>query len=121
MYGKPPIWKEDCPFCKEEPKLVIQNFKHWKFIHNKYPYEGAKKHTLLIPKRHVEHTKELSSEELLELASIETYIETYYVGEDYFSFIRQSITGKSICHIHYHYISGALYADALSSILQNQN
>ncbi|MBS9775089.1 HIT domain-containing protein [Candidatus Gracilibacteria bacterium] len=121
LKGRDALGKTECPFCKKEEIPIIQEFENWYFIQNKYPYKGAKKHTLLVPKRHIEHTKNLQNEELLELAKIEAYIEKYYKRENYFSFIRQTNGGKSICHLHYHYISGVLYSNTLSTILQNQH
>jgi hypothetical protein len=44
----------------------------------------------LIPNRHIEHTKDLNNNELLELKDAESFINDYYKGENYFSFIRQT-------------------------------
>jgi diadenosine tetraphosphate (Ap4A) HIT family hydrolase len=58
----------------------------------------------VIPKKHRKHTSELSVEEYAELHKIDIFMKKYYNNNDYFSFIRQSFTGRSLEHLHYHYL-----------------
>lgn len=118
MRWKESIWKQDCPFCKqEEISLVIKEFKYWKIIKNKYPYIWVSKHILVVPYKHREYTKDLSKNEFAELKDIEKYMAEYFSQENYFSFIRQTNESKSIKHLHYHYINATLYSDKLETIL----
>lgn len=110
------IGEKDCPFCKRD-EYLLQEFHFWNVLKNKYPYKNLEKHILLVPKRHIDHAKYLLPEELAEIPEIEKYIERYFSGEDYFSFTRHTNEGKSIEHIHYHYLPGKLYSDKLESIL----
>ncbi len=120
MLWKEAIWEENCPLCLDE-EFLIKKFNFWNIFKNKYPYKWIKKHILLVPKRHIEHTKYLNNDELLELAKIEQYLEEYFNWENYFSFIRETNKGKSIKHIHYHYISWVIYSDALEEAITKSN
>ncbi len=116
---KESIWIENCPFCKNDDTLTIWKWKYWKIKNNKYPYNWSKQHLLLISNRHIEHTKELNNNELIELKVAEDFFSNYYKDKDYFSFIRQTNWWKSIKHIHYHYIPWKLYSSELEKILKN--
>lgn len=116
--GKDSLWKEDCPFCKDD-EYLIKKFDFWNIYQNKYPYLWEQRHLLLTPIRHIEHTKELHIDELSELPKIEAFIEAYYSGENYFSFIRQTNDGKTIKHLHYHYLPWILYSKNMEDILKN--
>lgn len=122
MAWKESIWEENCPFCKNEDKdLVVKNFKFWKLVKNLYPYNGIKNHLLLIPFRHIEHTKFLKSDELKELSEINEFIENYYSWENYFSFIRETNWGKSIKHIHFHYLPWILFSNLMEWAMKTQH
>lgn len=118
------IWRESCPFCiesKEEKKLTIWKWKYWEIKHNKYPYANLKNHLLVIPKRHVENTKNLTIEEFGELKKVEEFMNEYYSNQNYFSFIRETNWWKSIKHLHYHFIPWILYSTHLEKSLIKQN
>lgn len=122
MKWKDSIWIENCPFCKEsENQNIIKKFKFWYLIKNLYPYNWIKDHILLIPYRHIEHTKFLNSEELSELNQINSFIEEYFSDKNYFSFIRETNWGKSIKHIHYHYLPWILFSDKMEEIMEEQH
>ncbi len=116
---KDSIWKENCPFCTDNGAIKIWKWKYLYIIHNKYPYNWLIGHLLLIPYRHIEHTKELNDEELLEIRIAEQFLSDYYKEKDYFSLIRQTNAWKSVKHIHYHYIPWKLYSSDLEKILKN--
>lgn len=116
---KDSIWKENCPFCNYNENTKIWEWNYFYIIHNKYPYNWLKDHLLLIPYRHIEHTKELNDDELLEIRIAEQFLSDYYKEKDYFSLIRQTNAWKSIKHIHYHYIPWKLYSSDLEKILKN--
>lgn len=121
MSWKDSIWKENCPFCIDEDNITIWKWKYLNIRHNKYPYNWLKNHLLLIPNRHIEHTKDLNNNELLELKDAESFINDYYKGENYFSFIRQTNWWKSIKHVHYHYLPWKLYSNSVEELLLKQN
>lgn len=123
MDWKDSIWIEDCPFCKDNCDWIwiIKKFKNWYIKKNLYPYNWIEQHLLLIPYRHIEHTKFLNTEELNELSEIYRFIEDFFSGENYFSFIRETNWGKSIKHIHYHYLPWCLYSTSLEWIMKVQH
>ena len=112
------IWKDNCPFCKDDDWLKIWEWKYWNIRHNKYPYNWLKNHLLLIPYRHIEHTMDLNNDELIELKIADKFFNEYYKPENYFSIIRQTNWWKSIKHLHYHYLPWILYSSKLEKILK---
>lgn len=122
MEGKESIWLENCPFCKDNDDLwFVKIFNFWYIKKNLYPYNWIKNHLLLFPKRHIEHTKFLNEDELLELKEINNFIEKYFDWENYFSFIRETNWWKSIKHIHYHYLPWILFSNKLEEIMEEQH
>lgn len=122
MEGKESIWLENCPFCKDNDNLwFVKIFNFWYIKKNLYPYNWIKNHLLLFPKRHIEHTKFLNEDELLELKEINNFIEKYFDWENYFSFIRETNWWKSIKHIHYHYLPWILFSNKLEEIMEEQH
>ncbi len=118
------IWKKNCPFCweiiDEEKKLLIKETKFWTIRYNKFPYWWIKKHILLIPKRHIELSKELNQDELLELKKIYEFINEFYKKEKYFSFLRETFEWRSIKHLHYHYLPWNIHGSDFAKILHKQ-
>jgi len=97
---------DNCPFCTKMKKdKIIFESKYWFIMHNEYPYFDDKNWLMAIPKRHVEFTSNLESKELADFLEVEKFMKNYYknIGE-YFSFIRQSKSNKSVEHMHYHYL-----------------
>ena len=121
MKDKESIWIEDCPFCKDEEETLIKKFKYWKLIKNQYPYNWINKHLLLIPYRHIEHTKFLNNKELSELPERYEFIEKFFKWMNYFSFIRETNWWKSVKHIHYHFLPGILFSNSVEWILKQQH
>jgi len=97
---------ENCPFCtKLDKNRIIFESKYWIVIPNENPYFDDKNGLMAIPKRHIEFTYNLTNEELVDFIEIEKFMKEYYQDIwDYFSFIRQSKSNKSVEHMHYHYI-----------------
>ena len=117
------IWEENCPFCKwekhEEQKLIFES-TYWEIIYNKYPYKWAQKHILVLPKRHIEFTKDFNDKELIDFKKIHNFLYNFYEWKKYFSFIRETFGGRSIKHVHYHYIQWNINSREFSSILNKQ-
>lgn len=99
--------RDNCPFCDKGLLIddeILYITDYWIIIYNKYPYFDDKKNILAFPKRHIEFTTELNQEELIDYLKVEKYIKDFYWNEEYFSFIRQSKSNKSVEHLHYHYL-----------------
>ena len=102
---KPYFSLENCPFCTKLDKgKIIFESKYWFVIHNDYPYYDDKNWLMAIPKRHVEFTCNLIKEEFWDFVNIENFMNSFYKDKEYFSFIRQSKSNKSVEHLHYHYL-----------------
>lgn len=117
------IWKENCPFCKlekDEKQLLIFESEYWEIRYNKYPYGWIKKHILIFPKRHVELTKNLNNNELIDLKNIHNFLYNFFSWEKYFSFLRETFNWRSIKHLHYHYMPGNIYSNEFAEILNKQ-
>ena len=100
------LTKENCPFCTKLKKdEIIHQTQYWLVLANLVPYFDGKEHLMTIPKRHVEFTYELTEEELKDYRNIELFMKKYFENKcDYFSFIRQTKSNKSVEHMHYHYL-----------------
>ena len=100
------LTKENCPFCTKLKKdEIIHQTQYWLVLVNLVPYFDEKEHFMTIPKRHVEFTYELTEEELKDYRNIELFMKKYFENKcDYFSFIRQTKSNKSVEHMHYHYL-----------------
>lgn len=123
MKSKPEDYgHSNCPFCDRSKTPLIQEFTHWFVCHNKYPYGNNPQNILLVPKKHRKYTYELTSEEFWELPKIEKFISEFYKWESYFSFIRQTYGGRSLEHLHYHYLPWIFCGSHVEHILeQNKN
>ena len=97
---------ENCPFCtKLDKKRIVFETKYWIVMKNANPYFDDENGLMAIPKRHIEFTTELQKEELEDFIEIEKWMKKFFENKwEYFSFIRQSKSNKSVEHMHYHYI-----------------
>lgn len=112
-------WEKNCPLCKEKD-LIIWEWEYLRVIHNKHPILWLQNHLMVIPKRHVIHTKDINSKEASEMIEVEKFMSDFYENENYFSFIRQTLDWKSLAHIHYHYLPWILYYENLEQMLKKQ-
>ena len=97
--------KENCPFCtKLDKEKIIFESKYWFVMKNEYPYFDDETNLMAIPKRHVEFTYLLTEEEFADFVNIEKWMKDFYKWKEYFSFIRQTKSNKSVEHMHYHYV-----------------
>jgi diadenosine tetraphosphate (Ap4A) HIT family hydrolase len=73
--------KETCPFCENNilNEIILFETNFWYVNKAKYPYfNDYENHLLVIPKRHIEFTFELSEEELKDFLNIEKYMLNFY-------------------------------------------
>jgi len=104
---KPYFTLENCPFCtKIDKNKIIFESKYWFVMPNDNPYFDDKNGLMAIPKRHIEFTSDVEREEYADFVEVEKFIKNFFINKwEYFSFIRQSKSNKSVEHLHYHYLS----------------
>ncbi|MFA5934918.1 MAG: HIT domain-containing protein [Candidatus Paceibacterota bacterium] len=100
-----------CPFCPENIKNIHKNpikvEKFWLVTNNMYPYKPAKKHLLLIHKKHIENINDLTKgawEELLKIVKCENKKLNIEGGTFMMRFGAPKYTGSSVLHLHCHLI-----------------
>lgn len=114
--------RDNCPFCDLESQwdCVIWKWKYWFVQHNKYPYLWLKDHLMAIPYSHKIFSYELSREEFAEMKDVQIFIKDFYWEKEYFSFLRETLSKRSIEHIHYQYLPWVLRTSRLEKILKEQ-
>jgi diadenosine tetraphosphate (Ap4A) HIT family hydrolase len=110
----------DCIFCTEKSDYYIDETLHWRIIHNKFPILGMKEHIMAIPKKHYTLAKDIPDEVFLDYRNVEKFVSNFYGNINYFTFMRETISGRSIEHIHYHFLPGMLYYNSLEKMLEEQ-
>lgn len=108
-YDKSKVYftRDNCPFCDKDILInekILFITDYWIIVYNKYPYFEDNINLLVFPKRHIEFSIELSENELMDFLNVEKFMKEYYKNDEYFSFIRQSKSNKSVEHLHYHYL-----------------
>ena len=97
-----------CPFCPENfaryhKKPVIKTGRYWVLTENMYPYRGAKHHLLLVHKKHIERTLDISPGAWKELQDLVNSAVTKRIikgGALVMRFGEPSYTGASVTHLH---------------------
>ena len=112
----------DCPFCSisSVSDRIVWEWSYWYIINNLFPYSGTEKHLMLIPYRHMKFSQDLNSDELLELWVIHQFLASFFGSDDYFSCTRESISNRSVEHLHMHFIPGRLKWKFLRKMLELQ-
>lgn len=97
---------ENCPFCEKTKadETFITETEYWKVFNNIYPFYEWVKHILVVPKKHVLISTDLSEEELMDFKNVEVYLRELFWDDFYFSFTRHSLWNRKVQHMHYHYI-----------------
>ncbi len=117
--------KSHCPFChiknNEDSELIEWEWRCWLIVHAKFPYGMRNDHLLVVPKRCVEFTKDINSQEMSEFPEIEKFMTNFYKShEDYWSMIRQRSHAKSVNHLHYHYLPGEICESDVLKMFERQ-
>ena len=96
-----------CPFCPEHIKNIhknpIEEKEFWLVTNNMYPYKPTKRHLLIIHKKHIEHSNDLSKEAWIELLNIvqkENKKLNIEGGTFLMRFGKSKYTGSSVSHLH---------------------
>lgn len=105
-----------CPFCSREymetehPHPIILENDHWFATKNRWQYEGAKVHLLLVYKGdHITHTKELSDKAWTSLREITNRLCDQFSipgGTFIMRFGDSQYTGATVTHLHAQIVSG---------------
>jgi len=98
-----------CPFCNLEQKVLMEN-ENAILTYALAPYH--KYHLLVLPKRHVEHIKDLEWNEQISISALlYTGIKALdRLGHDDCSILVKD-DHKSVPHLHYHIIPGGFITD----------
>ena len=89
--------------------LPIHEGNRWFVKHNDFPYEGAKLHVLIVPKKHTEKLEDLSVEDFTELMEMVAWVNKQFEVKGASLFIRygnMSYTGGTLAHMHFHIMHG---------------
>ncbi len=105
-----------CPFCPENrvPGEVLEPLrrgKYWIFVPNRWPYEFASLHAMLIIERHIRFFDELEPEEVAELTELLGWARRTYDLTAYSLGVRcgaPHLTGGTVDHLHIHLIVASL-------------
>ncbi len=61
-------------------------------------------HIMAFPKTHYILAKDIPEEVFADYKNIEIFVADFYRDTPYFTFMRESVEGRSIEHIHYHFL-----------------
>ena len=94
-------WTEGCDLCNKSKSESKKEFRYWRIIKAKFPWDRiAKTQDLIIPKRHVTEEK-LNQKEQRELLSIKPG----YINQKYELIVEATNKMKSIPkHFHLHLV-----------------
>lgn len=98
-----------CLFCDPPDRKYVLRSQHWHVVHNKFPYNGASLHLLIVPELHVDSLIDLPPDALRDYAIVLMQLEKNFGLTAYAHFMRvgeMSRTGASIAHLHGHVIVG---------------
>lgn len=103
-----------CIFCKEGLKKIhklpiLKVNDSFSVTNNAFPYEGARKQILIIPKRHISNVTELSKKEWEDLKNIIDWVikkEKIKGGGLFLRFGDNKYNGGTLEHLHFQIIVG---------------
>lgn len=109
----------NCPLCNEKQN-VIHETTYWKIVRNKYPILGLQDHLMALPKEHIILAKDVNTEAYKDYREVETFMHHYFDNKNYFTFMRESIWGRSLEHLHYHFLPWQIWYKDLEHMLEKQ-
>lgn len=116
------LWKDECPFCKQESQEwhTIWKWKNWYLLHNFSPYSWDHRHIMAVPYDHIIFSKDLQKNHLEEISEIHNQVQKFFKEEQYFSFTRESLSNRSVEHLHIHFLVWKLQWKFLRKMLELQ-
>ena len=101
-----------CPFCQENlggfhKHPILREKSGWRLTRNTWPYENAKHHFLIIPRRHFETLGGLTVSDLKAVYRLAIWASRQFNIKGGAMPVRFGVTeytGATICHLHYHLI-----------------
>lgn len=104
----------ECHFCKNGFKLthsspIIHSNKYWFITANDFPYQGAEHHYLIVSKKHIKDTEEISDKSGLDFFKSIKWLKNKLKVKGYSVFIRSgdmAYTGATLDHLHFHFLVG---------------
>ena len=112
-----------CTFCPdgiESKKFsIVGETRSWTLILNQFPYEGSQVHILVVPKRHVISSLDLTIQEWQEWPEIlRVAVAKYPFLEKGFGLgmREKELGGVTIYHLHFHLIVPKANAEGLAEI-----
>lgn len=109
------VGEEICPFCEQNllrhhPKEILFKNPGWIITENAWPYRGSKKHFLLIVRRHIENTEQMTPVLWTQLGSAYKKLCKDYSIKGSSLFMRSGdtrYTGATVRHLHAQIIVGS--------------
>lgn len=109
------VGEEICPFCeqnllKHHPKKILFKNSGWIVTENAWPYEGSKKHFLLITRKHIENVDKMTPVLWTQLGAAYKKLCKEYSIKGSSLFMRSGdtrYTGATVRHLHAQIIIGS--------------
>ena len=77
-------------------------------------------HLMAVPYEHIAFSTDLTIEHLKELELVHKFVAKYFAGRNYFSFTRESLSWRSVEHLHMHFLPWIIQGKYLRHMLMNQ-
>lgn len=94
--------------CKLCAAVSLVEFKHWRIVENKFPYDLiTRTHHMIIPKMHIDD-RSIDPEQWAEYQKIKST----YINENYEYLLEPTIRNKSIpTHFHMHLLNSKFFLE----------
>jgi ATP adenylyltransferase len=109
----------ECVFCPEQlgrdsDQPVVLRSEKWAAVENRYPYQGASRHLLLVPAAHESDLLDLDYDTRVDFWSMLESVRTTF-GLRYYGMGARNgdprFTGGTVVHVHVHVIVGDAESD----------
>ena len=101
-----------CPFCpdglKSRADFFVGETGYWTVILNEYPYPSSRLHLLIVPKRHVVSSTEITAEEWADMPHVTGMVVGIYpfLSNGFGLAVREGEAGGvTLYHLHFHLIT----------------